>query len=277
MNKKYFVIFALFLLLVPGVLAVYRDSDSQFFPPGSSRYRPEGFPETCEEGQDFILQIAPMGCNPTIVPSALLEEQDVNVFCQIEAYNVNPLIEIEMIKNLQINGSYPPEVRSVGFFPSRAAIDRTVYLDNSFANNIGYAVITLKQQKNASAVKELISGNLTAHILYDIEAAFGAGQVTYYLPVLGDNEFEKSRGQYTFWNNQGTLRIEEITKGSAKIDVFQEDRKIANLGLEEGQTSGYIYIPGAGCAAGFKLKLEDIDEPRTRAKIRVNEDVLEFQ
>ena len=70
-----------------------------------------------------------MGCTPSIVPSALLEERDVPVFCQIQAYKVNPLINVEMIENLVITGEYPSEVKSVGFFPSRAAVDRKIYLD----------------------------------------------------------------------------------------------------------------------------------------------------
>jgi hypothetical protein len=271
------LIFVLCLLLLVTSISSYSYSRYNYLPPGGSNYGSENYHQQCEEGQDFILQIAPFGCSPSVVPSALLEEQDVTVFCQIEAFKVNPLIEIKAIEDMSINGQYPPEVRSVGFFPSRAAIDRDIYLDNSFANNIGYVAITLKQQRNASAVKEIISGNLTARIKYDIENAFSIGRATYYLPALGENEWEENRGQYSFWNNRGTLKVNEVSSNSATIEVYNENRKIAGVNLEEGKSSSYIYLPGMDCSAGFKLRLESIENPETRARINVNGESLELQ
>ena len=47
----------------------------------------------CDAGQDFILQVSPLGCQP-IVRSDLLEEQNVFVFCPVMATKINPLIEV---------------------------------------------------------------------------------------------------------------------------------------------------------------------------------------
>src|SRR3989344_5934312 len=42
-------------------------------------------PASCEAREDFILQVAPAGCQPTVVRSDLLEDQNVPVFCQVNA------------------------------------------------------------------------------------------------------------------------------------------------------------------------------------------------
>ncbi len=278
-NKKYFLIFVfVFLFLISVVLASSLSSYKyQSIQPGFLNYESKSFQEMCKPGQDFILQIPPQGCVPSIIPSALLEEQDVTVFCPIQAYKVNPLIDVDMIKSISITGKYPPEVGGVGFFPVRAAIDRQVYLDDSFSNNIGYAMIKLRRQRNASKIKKLISGNLTAKILYDIEDSFGAGKTAYYMPLLGNKEWEEKKGQYSFWNKQGYLKIKDIRDDSAEVEVYQKDHKIADVNLKIGEFSNYIYIPGAGCAAGFKIKLDGISSPRIRAKLNINGDILELQ
>src|SRR3989344_811034 len=48
--------------------------------------------ETCEGRQDMLIQVAPAGCQPSVVRSDLLAEQNVPVFCQIDALRMNPLI-----------------------------------------------------------------------------------------------------------------------------------------------------------------------------------------
>ena len=279
MKDKKIILGLLFIvsLFLVGTISAYSYSTYRYDSPGVSKYGAENYQQKCEEGQDFIFQIAPFGCTPSIVPSALLEEQDVTVFCQIEAFKVNPLIDVDAIKSISITGQYPRSVRSVGFFPSRAAIDREVYLDESFSNNVGYVAITLKQQRNASAIEEFISGNLTARISYDIENAFNIGRATYYIPSLGDDEWDEKRGQYSFWNKLGILKVEEITENSAEIEVYQENKKVAGVNLDEGESSNYIYLPGMDCSAGFKLRLDSIESPDIRAKLNINGEVLELQ
>src|SRR3989344_5777458 len=74
----------------------------------------------CTERQDFILQIAPGGCSPSVVTSDLLEEQNVPVFCKVQALQVNPLIDVSRIRALRFTGQYPPGVSSISYFPARA-------------------------------------------------------------------------------------------------------------------------------------------------------------
>ena len=60
----------------------------------------------CEPGQDFVIQVAPFGCEPSVVRSDLLEEQNVGVFCQLAATKINPLVDVEAIEHITFGGEY---------------------------------------------------------------------------------------------------------------------------------------------------------------------------
>ena len=54
----------------------------------------------CRDRKDFVVQIAPGGCTPAVVRSDLLEEQDVLVYCKLQAVMVNPTIAAEKMSNV---------------------------------------------------------------------------------------------------------------------------------------------------------------------------------
>jgi hypothetical protein len=146
----------------------------------------------CEEGQDFILSVSPLGCTP-LVRSDLLEEQNSAVFCPVTAIQLNPLIDVEAIDGISFRGEVPAEVSGVGYYPARAALGQAGFqLNQPVTNEIGYAVIVLKQNKNESSMPDFVEGNLTARISYDIRNAFGLGQATFYLPQMNDDEWKQN-------------------------------------------------------------------------------------
>jgi len=232
----------------------------------------------CNAGQDFIIQVSPLGCEPTVVRSDLLEEQNVPVFCQLQATKINPLIDVNVIKSISFKGQYPEEVSGVGFYPAQAAIksNGNTLLNSPILANIGYAVIVLKQQPNESSMPESVSGNLTAMIKYDIENAFGIGKAVYYLPNLDNNQWQEKYTQYGFWNGRGYLKAESIDVDSAVVSVYSDaNNKISTLNLQKGQTSDKVYLPGFFCLAGLQLRLDGLEVPDTRAKLNVNGDIVE--
>ena len=97
MNKKILIfIFVLGILLSIGLVnSTYTRSDYAVSNSLSGKY---SFDTTtfnkdlCQKGQDFVLQLTPFGCSPTLVTSDLLEEQDVAVYCQLAATKINPAI-----------------------------------------------------------------------------------------------------------------------------------------------------------------------------------------
>ena len=291
-NKKIFLgmffVLVVFLAVVISA-ATFSSSNPQFLSPGASSFSSlqsqniNAFPvfnqNLCTAGQDFILQIAPFGCEPSVVRSDLLEEQNVPVFCQIVATNINPLIKVEAIESMRFTGSYSEDIAGVGFYPARAAIksSRTTLLNSPVLGNIGYAVIVLRQNPNESSMPDFVEGNLTANIRYDIENAFGVGQAQYYLPLFDDNEWENKYLQYGFWNGKGFLRADVIDNNGAVISVYlDKGNRLSSFNLEKGQTSGQIFLPGFYCKVGLKLRLNSLEDHDTRAKLIVNGEIFEI-
>ena len=250
----------------------------------------------CEQGgKDLLVQIVPFGCVPSVVRSDLLEEQDVQVYCQLGATQINPLIDIEAIDYMSINGDYSKEVRGVGYFPSQAALgvwgEET--LTSPILSNLGYVVVTLKEQANESAMPEYVEGNLTAKIRYDIQSAFGVGDVNFYLPVLNEEEWNEKYVQYSFWQGRGYLRALDVDEQGAQIAIYADDSVVtsgafsrngktyskttySNFYLNEGETSGELYLPGfSPCLATLNVKLNSLENPDTRVKLKVGSDYLE--
>jgi len=166
-----FLVFGIFLMSFL-VIAQFSSSNPQFSAPGgpsSSFLRSQGvniapiFNENmCGKGQDFIVQVSPFGCSPTVVRSDLLEEQNVPVFCKLSATKINPLIDVDAIKSMSFKGQYPKEVSGVGFHPAQAALKSsgTTLLNSPILENIGYAVVVLRQQE-----KEIIMCTICGHFV----------------------------------------------------------------------------------------------------------------
>ena len=157
-----FIFVILTILIVSQVSATYTKSDSRYtsfkygystglFNQGGTQVERQ----YCDSGQDFVLQIGAFGCSPAVVRSDLLEEQDAQVYCQIVATKINPLVGVDAINQIQLSGEYSSDVRDIGFHAQRVALGKSgssQKLDTiPLMNNLGYAVITLAQKKNASA------------------------------------------------------------------------------------------------------------------------------
>ncbi|MBI2044825.1 transglycosylase SLT domain-containing protein [Candidatus Pacearchaeota archaeon] len=280
---KELILLALVLALVMSqVSAEYRESDARFT---SSRYGLGTFfnqgtqieRKYCDSGQDFVLQLAPFGCSPAVVRSDLLEEQDARVFCQIVATKINPLIGVDAINSVRLSGEYSSDVRDIGFHAQRVALGDSNDIDvtTPLMNKLGYAVIVLKQQKNASAMPAFVEGNITATLRYDLTNAFGVGKVGLYLPLMTDSQWEFQKDQYGFWNARAFLRATDISADRARISVRTDSREIANVYLEEGKESSKIYLPGFDCLAGFKIKLDDLVVPERRVRLNINGEIVQ--
>jgi len=242
----------------------------------------------CEAGQDFIIQIDPLGCTPSVVRSDLLEEQEVAVLCPVYATQLNPLIEIENINHITISSrDLPREVLTVGYYPARAALGKwNPEITRPVFDNIGYANIVLRRQPNESSMPDFVEGNLTAIMRYNINNAFGTGRTVYYLPQLTDEEWERDHIAYSFWDGRGYLRLEGSDNEGASIGIYSdrdfsgtgrqgEKSRIATLNLEKGKSSK-VFMPGFNyCLGGMNVKLTGLENPDTRARIRIDSEVLE--
>lgn len=295
-DLKWFGIIGIVLILtLLTITAVSAYTRSYVQAPSFVPYTGErGFPlfdrSLCGAGQDFILQISPSGCIPSVVRSDLLEDQNVPVFCPITATQLNPLIDIEAIYRISFRGKYPPEVQGISYLPARAALGRYgARVNNPILDNIGYAIIVLKQQRNASEMPDSVSGNLTARLRYNIKNAFGVGQANFYLPELNDEQWENTFTQYGFWDGRGYLRAEAIDEDSASISIYSdrqtygfgksgEKRKLSSFTLNVREESPEIPMPGFDyCLGTMQVKLNGLESPDTRARLTVNGDVVEVK
>ncbi|MBT3577850.1 hypothetical protein HN499_03510 [archaeon] len=226
----------------------------------------------CEATTDFLIGIPPGGCSPAVVRSDLLEEQNVPVFCKLDALRINPLIKVSSIKSISFKGDKPEGIAGISFHPARAAVrSYKTLLGDPMLNNIGYVVIVLKQNRVEEDMEEWIAGNLTATIRYDSEGAYGVGASDYYLPAMSRSEWEQNFEASSFWNGRGYVRVKGVGQGVAQIELLTDkDNVFRTFNLKEGETSNLIYFPGYYCKAGLKVKLNKVVAPENMVKLDVD-------
>jgi len=245
-------------------------------------YWPKYNTENCLERQDFILQILPGSCSPSVVTSDLLEEQNVPVFCKVSAIQVNPLIDISKIRSLRFNGNYPKGVSSISYFPAQAALRSYNQLISSpIKDNLGYVVIVISKNEIEGTMPNFIEGNITATIDYDVENAFGIGVTNFYVSELSEEEWSRDYKDYGFWNGKAYVKVESIyqnpsttsTAGDqATISIYRDqDTKQSTITLKKGETSNDIFLSGFYCAAGMNIRLDEIKTPVETALIQVSD------
>ncbi|MBU0760281.1 MAG: hypothetical protein KJ858_01160, partial [Nanoarchaeota archaeon] len=230
-----------------------------------------GNEETCESRQDLMLQVPPAGCQPPVVRSDLLAEQDVPVFCQVDAVNINPLIDISQINNMRFTGQYPPEVAGSGFHPARAALrTHDILLGSPLVNNVGYVVLVLKRQPDESKLPDFVNVTLTAEVDYVSGNAYGIGRSEFILEPVSDANWAKEKLKQSFWNGRYFLRLENSDENFADVSVYQGDRKVITTRVNKGETSRKIYVPGMYCRAGLQISYDSYVAAEKKARIEVS-------
>ena len=227
----------------------------------------------CEARQDLIIQVAPAGCQPAVVRSDLLAEQNVPVFCQLDALKLNPLIDISEITNLNFRANYPSEILSTGFHPARAALktqDRL--LGSPLTSNIGYAVVILRKNPNESSLPSSVNVTLFASIQYDSGNALGIGSAEFLLTPVSDEAWSSlGHIQNSFWKGQYAVRLEKVTATTADIGIYRKDQRISGMHLEKGKLSSPLYLPGGYCQAGLTASYDEYVGIGKKAHLEIND------
>ncbi len=232
-----------------------------------------GDKETCQARQDLLLQISPAGCQPVVVRSDLLADQNVPVFCQIDALQINPLIDIDKIRSIRFSGKYPKEIIGAGFHPARAALrSRDKLLGSPLINNIGYVVVVLRRNPVEKELPEFVNVTLTAQLDYEADNSFGVGRAEFLLEPMSDSEFEDNKFKQSFWNGRYFVRLENADPNSAIASLYSGDRKIATTKVNRGETSRVIYVPGAYCRAGVQVAYDGFVGAQNKATISLSDD-----
>lgn len=233
--------------------------------------------DLCEGRQDLLIQVAPAGCQPAVVRSDLLAEQNVPVFCQLDALRVNPLIDIKKIRNIHFTKNYPKEIVDVGFHPARAALrSRSELLGSPFLNNIGYAVVVLRRQANESGQPTFVNFTLQAQVDYHADNALGVGTGSFYLRPTSDNQWAQTRLRQSFFNGRYFIRLDEVDERVAKISIYYGDRKVSSTTLTKGsRAERLMYLPGSYCQLGLRAYFDRTDSAELLAQLQVGEDLID--
>jgi len=282
MKKLIIFVFALFLIgMVSGEGVI---SSANYQPQASfqSVYGPDdrlntywpilGNKDQCLARQDVMLQVSPGGCQPTVVRSDLLAEQNVPVFCQIDALQINPLIDIEQIRGITFTSKYPKDVIGAGFYPARSALNsRDKLLGSPLINNIGYVVLILKRNEVEKNVPNFVSVNLTGRIQYEAGNAFGVGKAEFTLEPMSDAQWEKNRFRQSFWEGRYFVRLEQADSNFATISLYSGNIRIATQKVEKGKESSPIWVPGAYCRAGVTIAYDGFVGDKDKGLIELSD------
>ncbi len=227
----------------------------------------------CEARQDLLIQVAPAGCQPAVVRSDLLAEQNVPVFCQLDALKLNPLIDISEIRDIQFRANYPREVISTGFHPAKAALrTKDRLLGSPLTSNIGYAVIVLRKNANESSLPKFVNVTLSARVDYESGNALGIGRAEFLLTPVSDGTWDSVESKrQSFWQGRYSIRLDEVNQNYADISIYYQDRKIAGTRVEKGKLSNPIYLPGSYCQAGLQASYDEFIGVGKKARIEVGD------
>jgi len=286
MKMKSIILLVLVILLVANVSADasfvtrqtgYTNSKSYYGSAGIETYWPIlGKGESCEARQDVILQVSPAGCQPVVVRSDLLEEQNVPVFCQLDALKINPLIDVNKIKNIHFVGEKPKEVIDIGFHPARAALrTQDKLLGSPLINNVGYIVVVLRKNPNEKDMPDMVKLNLQAEITYDSDNAFGVGKSQMFLDLMNNNDWEVEGNRQTIWNGRYFIRLDEAEADRIAVSIYDGDKRISSNTINKGSKSEDIYLPGGYCSAGLNIEYDGFVAAQEKARIKVDDEILE--
>lgn len=229
---------------------------------------------TCDARQDLLLNVRPSGCQPVVVRSDLLAEQDVPVFCQVDSLNTNPLLEIGQIQNVRFSSDYPSEVAGVGWHPARAALrSNDLLLNSPLLNNIGYVVVVLKRQPNETSLPDSINLTLSAQLDYNAGNVLGVGSNEFLLKeTIDDSSWETQKLKQSFWNGRYFVRVEESNDEFADVSIYRGDSRIGSTRVQKGTTSRELYVPGAYCQAGLQVAYDGLVAAKRKARIALTGD-----
>jgi hypothetical protein len=280
------ILFSLILFLSANVYAAaFNNQQGQFSSPDiTSYYNNIGFdynevwanfnnPDLCEASQDFVVNLRPGSCMPAVVRSDLLEEQNVPVFCKMDALKINPLISTQSIKRVSIKtNNQSTMIAGASYHPSQAAIGASgIAVDNPLLTDVGYVVVSLKKTVAEKDMPDMVTANLTVVIEYDSENTFGTGNGIYYLPNIDQSDWNSQYINYGFWKGKGYLRLESVDENEARISIYSDKNTVyKSIVVKKGATSSVIYLPGFYCQAGLKLSYVGQELPKTRALLEIN-------
>ena len=250
----------------------YGSQASTYWPVLSNR-------DECFANQDILVQVSFAGCQPAVVRSDLLAEQNVPVFCQLDLLQVNPAVNVKQIRNIRFNGRYPDYVAGVGFHPANAALKTTnQLLGTPLESNIGYVVVVLKRNPDENNLPEFFNFTLSASIDYYSGNAAGIGATELLIRETNDKEWEVAKNRQTLFNGKMSVRVKDTdNNNSIRVEIYSGDIKYSEMILQKNSPqSNAVYLPGSYCQTALQFTYSDFVSPNAIARVKVDDDILDL-
>ena len=249
----------------PGIQSVYGGQVSTYWPILADR-------ESCYDRNDILLNAVPFGCEPSVVRSDLLAEQNVPVFCKISAANINPLLDIKGIRDIRFTSNRPREVVGTAFHPAKAALrSDEKLLGSPLADEIGYVVVVLRRQENESALPDSVNVTLGARMQYESGNSLGIGRAEFKLEEISDDEWEVEKNRQSFWNGRFSVRAARIGPDKATVAIYYADKLYSTVTVEKGKFAE-VGVPGSYCQTKLRIYYDGFEANRDRAEIEISDD-----
>jgi len=230
---------------------------------------------SCIAREDMLIQVSPVGCQPVVVRSDLLAEQNVPVFCQLDALMVNPFVDVKQIRNIRFRGELPDGVVGVGFHPARAALrTRNNLLGSPLINNIGYVVVVLRQEPEEDKLPDFVNFTLSATFDYYAGNSLGIGKSEFLLKEVTDDQWEVESKRQSFFKGEYSVRLLNADPNSFRVAIYRGDREISKTVVDR-RRGGEVYIPGSLCRTKLRLRYNGFISADKIAVLQVDDDVVE--
>jgi len=265
-----------------------------------------------ETGESIIVNVDRI--EPTVVPTNILEEQNVPVYVYLkgatlgslalgeDSLKLSPLFGIPEIEKVSITSKKSTSnlVSNVIYVKPR---DRHYVVDETGRFfDMGYLILQLRKindereltgfnntvfstDLNGVEVSAggglVIDAEISMDIRFDLESNFGGfgAQDLRLIENVDETMWKDSSEKDSFWARNGYVRVDRINDDSATVSVYDGRlRRLRTFTLNKGEESSPIRLQDFGPVENsfFRVRLNDVALPRNTAKIEVNGDIYEL-
>ena len=232
--------------------------------------------ELREPAEDLIVEV--VNYEPTIIPSSLVEEQEVPIYIQLAAIP-STIIQDFNIRYIELDILEQGEVEKDSTVNGTSEQVKKLYYKNHYYkrpptysfSDVGVLIVYLKRIASEKDVPKSIDIDFRAKVYYDASVAreIGGGVSGRTLSEETEEQMKSRLSEHAF-GNSFYFRVKEIKQDYATFVFygpnFEDTRQVT---VREGQTSETVRL-GSGRYDAFRIRLKDVVGPEAEAKLSVD-------
>ncbi len=196
-------------------------------------------------GEDIIINVDQY--QPTVLPTALVEDQGATVFALLKGTPTNPTIDIpsitrvvsQPVKITTIPPNKPVSLGPIQYIQPPRTSGGITY------DNMGYLVIPIRRIPKEADVPDQIDVEMVSRIFFDVSAGLGFSSKDDVLTKQEYKNWLQEKDRHSFY--AGYIRADDIQENKATIVVYDNNmNQVAAATVNEGSTSSIMntYKPG---------------------------------